>query len=91
MLGGAGQRKEGWWWRRCRHWGQPQGSHQSCTAMPTQHPDRNLLSLPGMHWPARLCRFTPSKKVPAKCVGPSVTIALVPKVCILDSKSKQVG
>ena len=36
------------------------------------------------------CSFTASVKVPAKCVGPSVTIALVPKVCILDSKSKQV-
>ncbi|PRW61186.1 glycerol-3-phosphate acyltransferase [Chlorella sorokiniana] len=34
--------------------------------------------------------FTHSVKVPAKCVGPSVTIALVPKVCILDSKSKQI-
>ena len=57
-----------------------QSIHFSCSHHPT--------SL-AAHAPLR--RFTPSKKVAAKCVGPSVSIALVPKVCILDSKSKQVG
>ena len=52
------------------------------------HETRVLNRLPAR--PTCPCSFTASVKVPAKCVGPSVTIALVPKVCILDSKSKQV-
>lgn len=35
--------------------------------------------------------FTPSKKVPASCTGPSVTLAVVPKTCVLEAATKQVG
>ena len=48
-------------------------------------------SLPAGPPPLLPRSFTPSEKVPASCTGPSVTIALVPKVCILESKTKQVG
>ncbi|KAL4424255.1 hypothetical protein ABPG75_001556 [Micractinium tetrahymenae] len=34
--------------------------------------------------------FTPSKKVPASCTGPSVTLAIVPKTCVLESATKQI-
>lgn len=33
--------------------------------------------------------YTPSEKVPTGCVGPSVTIALLPQVCALDEKAKE--
>lgn len=35
-------------------------------------------------------KFTPSEKVPTTCVGPQVTLAYVPKVCVLDDKTHQV-
>ncbi|KAI3424191.1 hypothetical protein D9Q98_009547 [Chlorella vulgaris] len=34
--------------------------------------------------------FEPAAKVPASCTGPTVTISLVPKVCTLESATKQV-
>jgi hypothetical protein len=36
------------------------------------------------------CSFEPAAKVPASCTGPTVTISLVPKVCTLESATKQV-
>jgi hypothetical protein len=32
--------------------------------------------------------FEPSEKVPTNCVGPSVTLELQPKTCVLDAKDK---
>ncbi|KAL4442718.1 hypothetical protein ABPG77_006712 [Micractinium sp. CCAP 211/92] len=34
--------------------------------------------------------FTPSKKVPASCTGPSVSLSLVPKTCVLQAATKQI-
>jgi hypothetical protein len=35
--------------------------------------------------------FAPAQKVPASCTGPQVVIELVPKVCVLEAETKQVG
>ena len=40
----------------------------------TPHPYINILR-----------SFTPSTKVYSSCTGPSITMALVPKVCVLDA------
>ena len=37
------------------------------------------------------CRYVPSQKVYATCEGPKVTLAYVPKVCILDEATQQVS
>ncbi|KAL4424247.1 hypothetical protein ABPG75_001548 [Micractinium tetrahymenae] len=34
--------------------------------------------------------FNPSKKVPASCTGPTVSLSLVPKTCVLESATKQI-
>ena len=36
-------------------------------------------------------KFTPSKKVPTSCAGPTVTLAYVPKECILNELTHTVS
>ena len=53
--------------------------------------DPTLIHLPPLPPPPHSPRsFTPGEKVDASCTGPSVTIAVVPKVCVLEAATKQV-
>jgi hypothetical protein len=52
-----------------------------------------IVLLPGLN-PLHLwfvCRYVPAQKVFATCVGPKVVLAYVPKVCILEEETQQVG
>lgn len=37
------------------------------------------------------CRFTPSSSVPSSCTGPSLSLAITPKTCVLEGQAKQVA
>lgn len=41
--------------------------------------------------PTATYRFTPAVAVPSSCAGPMVTLAVVPKSCVLDGQAKQVA
>ena len=85
-----------WWGAGC--WGIPAlggrvlGNSCACSLPPSlasPFPSPCILADPT---PAPLSprSFTPGEKVDASCTGPSVTIAVVPKVCVLEAATKQV-